>query len=224
MGSFAADHVISDPDAFADAVRLAVDAGQGGLAGDHRHRADPSSRPPSATSAGEPLPDRRRLRRTAVRGEAVGRRRRGRTSRRGSYRWNAGMFVVRPGSCWTCSRDVPPRASPPTCARSPPTRTLARDLAALPRIALDHAVAEPAADAGRVAVVPGDLRLVRRRRLRLPGRPAAAATAGSTRPRGRGPGARAWTRPGWSSPAGGGRSPWSASTTSWSWTPATRCW
>ena len=37
----------------------------------------------------------------------------------------------------------------------------------LPKIALDHAVAEPAAAAGRVAVVPGVVRLGRHRRLRL---------------------------------------------------------
>jgi mannose-1-phosphate guanylyltransferase len=70
------------------------------------------------------------------------------------YRWNAGMFVVRP----TVLLDLLAESDPTFAA------TL-RDLAAdptrldelwptLPRIAVDHAVAEPAADAGRVAVVP----------------------------------------------------------------------
>ena len=64
------------------------------------------------------------------------------------------MFVVRASVCSTCSR-----RGTPTLA------TGLRDIAADPsrldelwpgltRIAIDHAVAEPAADAGRVVVVP----------------------------------------------------------------------
>ncbi len=74
----------------------------------------------------------------------------------GSYRWNAGMFVVRP----RVLLDL-------LAARDPGFAAGLRDLAAsparleevwptLPRIALDHAVAEPAAADGRVATVPGE--------------------------------------------------------------------
>ncbi len=72
----------------------------------------------------------------------------------GRYRWNAGMFVVRPGVLL----DLLGRWHPDFAAA---LRTLAADLGrleelwpTLPRIALDHAVAEPAAAAGRVVVVP----------------------------------------------------------------------
>ncbi len=73
----------------------------------------------------------------------------------GRYRWNAGMFVVRPAVLLDLLGARRPRRSPPRCA------TIAADPArldelwpTLPKIAVDHAVAEPAADAGRVATVP----------------------------------------------------------------------
>lgn len=74
----------------------------------------------------------------------------------GDYRWNAGMFVVRPRVLLDLLG-----------ARHPGFAASLRDLAAsterlddvwptLPRIAIDHAVAEPAAAEGRVAIVPGE--------------------------------------------------------------------
>ena len=74
----------------------------------------------------------------------------------GTYRWNAGMFVVRPGVLLDLLG-----------ARHPGFAASLRDLAAsperledvwptLPKIAIDHAVAEPAAAEGRVATVPGE--------------------------------------------------------------------
>jgi mannose-1-phosphate guanylyltransferase len=72
----------------------------------------------------------------------------------GRYRWNAGMFIVRP----TVLLDLLGQWRPEFAAA---LRTIAaepsrlEDLwADLPKIALDHAVAEPAADAGRVVSVP----------------------------------------------------------------------
>ena len=73
----------------------------------------------------------------------------------GEYRWNAGMFVVRPGVLLDLLAD-----------RSPDFAAGLRELGAapdrldelwpsLPKVAIDHAVAEPAAAAGRVATVPG---------------------------------------------------------------------
>ena len=72
----------------------------------------------------------------------------------GRYRWNAGMFVARP----RVVLDL-------LAAGDPGFAATLRDIAAgrvpleeawptLPRIAIDHAVAEPAAAAGRVATVP----------------------------------------------------------------------
>jgi mannose-1-phosphate guanylyltransferase len=75
----------------------------------------------------------------------------------GDYRWNAGMFVVRP----TVLLDLLAAGHPELAAA---LRALAADLGrleelwpTLTRIAIDHAVAEPAAALGRVATVPADL-------------------------------------------------------------------
>ena len=155
MGSFAADHVVTDLDGFAESVRRAEAAAREGwlvtigieptrpatgfgyihvgaeLAGHPgvRHALEFVEKPSADVAAGYLA--------------------------QGSHRWNAGMFVVRPGvlldllGTWhpgfaRALRDV--AAAPETLPEVWPT---------LPRIALDHAVAEPAAAAGRVAVVPG---------------------------------------------------------------------
>jgi mannose-1-phosphate guanylyltransferase len=72
----------------------------------------------------------------------------------GNYRWNAGMFVFRP----SVLLDLLARWHPEFAAS---LRAIAADRSrldelwpTLPRIALDLAIAEPAADAGRVATVP----------------------------------------------------------------------
>jgi mannose-1-phosphate guanylyltransferase len=77
--------------------------------------------------------------------------------RSGDYRWNAGMFVVRPGVLLDLLA-----ASHAGLAQA--LRDLATDLdridevwPTLAKIAIDHAVAEPAAALGRVATVPADL-------------------------------------------------------------------
>ena len=156
MGSFAADHVITDPATFHRTVGEAVAAAredwlvtigieptfassafgyirQGdGLAGhDHARIVDAFVEKPSVSVAEEYL--------------ATGR-----------YRWNGGMFVVRPGVLLDL-----------LATQSPGFAAALRELGAdpgridelwpgLPKVAIDHAVAEPAAAAGRVATVPGD--------------------------------------------------------------------
>ncbi|HET7193795.1 MAG TPA: mannose-1-phosphate guanylyltransferase [Nocardioides sp.] len=154
MGSFAADHVVTDPDAFAEAVRIAAEVARDdwlvtlGIEPTHPSTAfgymlmgDPIAEHPGAyVAAGfveKPAID--------LAGEYLA---------SGSYRWNAGMFVVRPGVLL----DLLGQWHPDFADR---LRQLAADPSriedvwpTLPRIALDHAVAEPAADAGRVAVVP----------------------------------------------------------------------
>ena len=154
MGSFAADHVITDRDSFRAAVRRAVDAARedllvtlgiepthpatafgyihlgGLLAGlDGVHRVEEFVEKPSAEAAA---------------GYLAG----------GEHRWNAGIFVVRP----TVLLDLLARWHPDFAAG---LRAIARDPGSLevlwptlPTIALDHAVAEPAAGIGQVAVVP----------------------------------------------------------------------
>lgn len=156
LGSFAADHVITDLDRFADRVAAAVAAAREdwlvtiGIAPTH-----------PATGFGyidmgpglAGLPGAHRVERFVEKPPAELARK---YLASGHYRWNAGMFVVRPGVLL----DLLAAGHPEFAAA---LRRLAREPAALeevwptlPRIAIDHAVAEPAADAGRVAVVPAD--------------------------------------------------------------------
>ncbi|WP_372728117.1 mannose-1-phosphate guanylyltransferase [Nocardioides sp.] len=154
MGSFAADHVISDPERFQVAVTRAVEAARQdwlvtlGI--------EPTSPSPAFgyIHLGEPLPG---LPEVCAVQEFV-EKPSVETARdylaSGRFRWNAGMFVVRP----TVLLDLLAQWHPEFAAA---LRQLAGDLdrlpelwGTLPRIALDHAIAEPAAAAGRVAVVP----------------------------------------------------------------------
>jgi mannose-1-phosphate guanylyltransferase len=154
MGSFAADHVITEPELFAEAVRRAIDVARDdwlvtlGI--------EPTF-PSSAfgyVHVGEPLP--------AHPGAAVVAEFVEKPSvaiaeaylETGRYRWNAGMFVVRPTVLLDLlGRWHPEFAQTLRAIAAEPDR-LDELWPALPKIALDHAVAEPAADAGRVAVVP----------------------------------------------------------------------
>lgn len=154
MGSFAADHVIADPERFGVAVRTAVAAARDdwlvtigidptfpSSAFGYIHLGDDLPGHPGAAAVREFV--EKPSAEVATDYLATGR-----------YRWNAGMFVVRP------------RVLLELLAESDPGFAAAlRDIAAdrsrleelwpsLPKIALDHAVAEPAAAAGRVVTVP----------------------------------------------------------------------
>lgn len=155
MGSFAADHVIPDADAFAACVRDAITAAEAGwlvtlgieptypaTGFGYIHVGDAMAdvpafhvkefvEKPSAPVAADYIAT-------------------------GSYRWNAGMFVVRP----TVLLDLLAEGDPGFAAdlraiAAGGEEAMARLWPTLPKIALDHAVAEPAAAAGKVAVVPG---------------------------------------------------------------------
>jgi mannose-1-phosphate guanylyltransferase len=154
MGSFAADHVIADPEGFRATVATAVEAARDdwlvtiGIEPTHPstafgyiHLGDPLPRHPAAYAV-------RAFVEKPSAEVAEG------YLTTGSFRWNAGMFVVRPGVLL----DLLGAGDPGFAAA---LRELAADPArldevwpTLPRIALDHAVAEPAAAAGRVATVP----------------------------------------------------------------------
>ena len=154
MGSFAADHVIADPELFGDGVRTAVAAARDdwlvtigidptfpSSAFGYIHLGDELSDHPGVSAVREFVEKPS----VEVATEYVA---------SGRYRWNAGMFVVRP------------RVLLELLAESDPGFTAAlREIVAepsrleelwptLPKIALDHAVAEPAAAAGRVVTVP----------------------------------------------------------------------
>ncbi|WP_148614031.1 mannose-1-phosphate guanylyltransferase [Nocardioides rubriscoriae] len=154
MGSFAADHVIADPAAFGDCVRTAVGAARDGWlvtigieptfassAFGYIHLGDDLEGHPGARSVVEfvekPSVD------VADGYLATGR-----------YRWNAGMFVVRPTVLLDLLAEGDPAFAAALRAIAAAPETLEEAWGRLPRIALDHAVAEPAAAAGQVVVVP----------------------------------------------------------------------
>lgn len=154
MGSFAADHVIADPDSFAGAVRRAVEVARDGWL--VTLGIEPTF--PSAAfgyiHVGEALPGHAGA--AAVR-EFVEKPSTATAQGyldTGRYRWNAGMFVVRPGVLLDLLAQWHPGFTADLRAIAAAPDRLAELWPGLPRIALDHAVAEPAADAGRVAVVP----------------------------------------------------------------------
>ncbi len=155
LGSFAADHVITDAGAFGATVRAAVAAAR------EDWLVTIGIEPTFPSSAfgyihqGEPLPGHDGAYRvqefvekpsTAVAEEYVA---------SGRYRWNAGMFVVRPTVLLDLLADGDPGFAATLRAIAAEPERLAELWETLPKIAIDHAVAEPAAAAGRVATVPG---------------------------------------------------------------------
>ena len=154
MGSFAADHVITDPDGFGEAVRTAVAvAREDWLVTLGIEPTFPSSAFGYIRS-GDGLDGHPGAQRVAAFVEkpsvevATG------YLAEGGYRWNAGMFVVRPTVLLDLLGAWHPEFAASLRAVAAAPDTLSEVWPSLPKIALDHAVAEPAADAGRVATVP----------------------------------------------------------------------
>lgn len=156
MGSFAADHVVDEPDRFARCVqRAAAAAAEGWLVTIGIEPTHPATGF-GYVRLGAPLEDHAGVHRAAEFVEKPDRPTAVHYLASGEYRWNAGMFVARPGVLLDLLAEGDPAfAAALRAIAAEPTR-LAEVWPSLPRIALDHAVAEPAAAAGRVAVVPGD--------------------------------------------------------------------
>ena len=152
MGSFAADHVIGDEEAFCSVVAEAVEVARDdwlvtvGIA--------PTS---PATGFGYVRPGEQivgNARRVtefvekpplAVATEYVA----------DGMLWNAGMFVCRPSVLLDLLAESDPGFATALRGIAADPASLDDVWSRLPRVAIDHAVAEPAAAAGRVAVVPG---------------------------------------------------------------------
>jgi mannose-1-phosphate guanylyltransferase len=153
LGSFAADHVIDDPEAFRGCVAAAVDAAADGflvtIGIEPTHPATGfgyievgerlGDGPAHAVAQFVEKPDLAR----AVDYLATGR-----------FRWNAGMFVVRASALLDLLAQWHPDLAAGLRALAADPSRLDEVWPALEKIAIDHAVAEPAADAGRVVVVP----------------------------------------------------------------------
>lgn len=155
MGSFAADHVIAEPERFAASVAEAVAAAREGWL------VTIGIQPTFASSAfgyirqGEPLPGHAAARRVVEFVEKPSVSVAEEYLATGQYRWNAGMFVVRPTVLLDLLAEQDPgfAATLRTIAAAP--ERLRELWETLPKIAIDHAVAEPAAAAGKVATIPG---------------------------------------------------------------------
>ena len=154
MGSFAADHVITGDEAFRAAIATAVEAALAGwlvtigiepthpaTGFGYIHVGDPLGAAPGAFTVREFVekPSAEVAASYVARGD----------------RWNAGMFVVRPRVLLDLLAEQDPGFAAALRGIAAEPATLADVWPSLPKIALDHAVAEPAAAAGRVAMVPG---------------------------------------------------------------------
>lgn len=167
VGSFAADHVIHDDEAFAVSVKQAVATAKAGYVTTIGIAA---SRPSTAfgyihqgrslASEIEQAPDARLVSEFIEKPDAS-------TAQAylatGEYRWNAGMFVMRADTLLSCLREYKPNIYAAVIAiakvwdEGPIERQQAMDeyWSGIEKIAFDYAVAEPLSAAGGVAVVPG---------------------------------------------------------------------
>ncbi|MFI2753490.1 mannose-1-phosphate guanylyltransferase [Cellulomonas sp. P22] len=166
LGSFAADHLIEGAEEFARTVREGVEAARAGyvvtvgIAATGPSTAFGYVRSAAALGV-EGAPS---VRHVAGFTEKPDEETAAAYLATGEYRWNAGMFIVRARTLLDhLAAQLPAlhdglreiAAAWDTDARD---EVLARVWPTLTRIAIDHAIAEPVAAAGGVAVVPGDFR------------------------------------------------------------------
>ncbi|QSR27571.1 mannose-1-phosphate guanylyltransferase [Nocardioides aromaticivorans] len=155
VGSFAADHVIADDAGFHAAVADAVAAARDGWL------VTIGIEPTFASSAfgyvhqGDALDGHPSVRRVVEFVEKPSVSVAEEYLATGRYRWNAGMFVVRPSVLLDLLGEQDPEFAANLRAIAAEPERLTELWEKLPRIAIDHAIAEPAAAAGRVATVPG---------------------------------------------------------------------
>ncbi len=161
IGSFAADHVIDDPDVFGVAVAEAVAVARTGRLVTVGITPTYPATGFGYVRAGQALDVEGAP--SALRVDAFVEKPDAGTAAAyvdsGEYRWNAGMFVVRAATLLDLLAQQRPAlaAGLRAIAWDGPQReqVLAEVWPTLDRIAIDYAVAEPAAAAGLVAVIPG---------------------------------------------------------------------
>lgn len=165
LGSFAADHVIDDLPRFHAAVTEGVAAARAGYVVTIGIAATEPSTAFGYVRAADDLgvADAPSARHVAGFTEKPDAETAAAYLATGDYRWNAGMFLVRAGVLLDhLAEQLPPLAAglrTIAAAWDDPERrdaVLAEVWPGLTRIAIDHAIAEPVAAAGGVAVVPGD--------------------------------------------------------------------
>jgi mannose-1-phosphate guanylyltransferase len=154
MGSFHADHVITAPTAFRDAVRTAVAAARDGWLVTLGIEPTHPSTAFGYIELGEPLADHPGVRVAEGFVEKPSAEVAERYVADRSHLWNAGMFVVRPTVLLDLLAESHAEFAASLRRLASQAELLEEIWPTLPRIAIDHAVAEPAAAQGRVAVVP----------------------------------------------------------------------
>ncbi|MFV0286197.1 MAG: mannose-1-phosphate guanylyltransferase [Demequina sp.] len=162
MASFAADHVIPDAGPFRDAVRTAVEAARTGKVVTIGITPDSPSSAFGYIKAGAALAEAPGAFAVEAFTEKPDEETAAAMLAEGGYSWNAGMFVVSTSVLLAhLSRLQPTLATGVreiAAAWDRPERdhVLARVWPTLTKIAIDHAIAEPVAAEGGVAMVPGD--------------------------------------------------------------------
>ncbi len=165
IGTFAADHQIEDTNAFAQAVRRGIELARAGevvtigIAPTHPATAYGYIRPGAELDSHGEGPQAYRVEEFVEKPDpdaAAGYVSRG-------YLWNAGMYVARADVLLESLEELHPELArgiqEVALAWDSPQRreTLERVWPTLEAISIDHAIAEPLAPAGKVAVVPADL-------------------------------------------------------------------
>lgn len=154
IGSFAADHVIPDTAAFESVIREAVEVAREG------HLVTIGIEPTSPATgfgyirAGEGLPGFATALRAVEFVEKPDAVRAAQYLASGEFRWNAGMFVVRAATLLDLLAQWHPELAAGVRAIAASPERIDELWSDLTKIAIDHAVAEPAADDGHVVVVP----------------------------------------------------------------------
>lgn len=157
IGSFAADHVISDEDSYRDCVREAIAVARTGRLVTIGIEPSYASTGFGYIQAGEALDVAGAPHATAVTSfvEKPDADTAAAYLAQGGYRWNAGMFVVRATVLLELLAKYQPSLAAGLQAIAAAPETLPDVWPSLTKIAIDHAVAEPAAADGIVAVVAG---------------------------------------------------------------------
>jgi mannose-1-phosphate guanylyltransferase len=155
VGSFAADHVIRDDEAFRDCVREAAAVADTGLLVTIGIEPVSPATGFGYIRAGRPLAGFATARAVEEFVEKPDAERALGYVASGGYRWNAGMFVARASVLLDLLAEHHPELAAGLRAIAADPASIDRAWPELEGIAIDHAVAEPAAASGRVAVVPG---------------------------------------------------------------------
>lgn len=155
VGSFAADHVVLQDGEFQAAVTEAAHVATTGLLVTIGIEPTGPATGFGYIAAGEPLPGFATARAVQEFVEKPDAERAAAYVASGRHRWNAGMFISGASALLDLVAAGHPDLAAELRAIAADPASLERRWPGLARIAIDHAVAEPAAAAGRVAMVPG---------------------------------------------------------------------